>query len=66
MITQNQTWARKYGMEGMKLIIESDVEDTKESEENTELFAEILCSSAISRLNFKKIRDEKWIKGDLQ
>lgn len=53
-------------MEGMKLIMESDVEDTKESEENTELFAEILCSSVISRLNFKKIRDEKWIKGDLQ
>lgn len=66
MLTLNQTWARKYSLEGMKLIMEADVEDTKEGDENCELFAEILCSSIISRINFKKMKDEKWIKEDIQ
>ncbi|KAL4508332.1 hypothetical protein ABPG72_003636 [Tetrahymena utriculariae] len=66
VLTLNQTWARKYSLEGMKLIMDADVEDTKESDENCELFAEILCSCIISRINVKKLKQEKWIKEDLQ
>jgi len=63
MITLNQTWARIYAIEGLQMIIDSDVEDIKECDENTELFAEILCSTIISRINFRKLKEENWIKG---
>lgn len=49
VITFNQTYARKYAIEGMNMLIESDVDDIKECDESTELFTEILCSCIITR-----------------
>ena len=66
MVTLNQSWARAYALEGLQMIIDSDVEDIKECDENTELFAEILCSTIINRLNVRKIKEENWIKGGIQ
>jgi len=63
MITLNQSWARTYALEGLQMIIDSDVEDIKECDENTELFAEILCSTIINRINIQKLKEENWIKG---
>lgn len=63
MITLNSSWARTNAMEGLQMIIDSDVEDIKECDENTELFAEILCSTIINRINIQKLKEENWIKG---
>jgi len=66
MITLNSSWARTNAMEGLQMIIDSDVEDIKECDENTELFAEILCSTIINRINIQKLKEENWIKGGVQ
>lgn len=66
MLTLNQCWARKYAIDGLNLIISAEVEDLKECNEHNELFTEILCSGILNRINTRKVRDEKWVKGGLE
>lgn len=49
MLSMNCCWARKYALQGLEMIIEKEVEDIKECDEHTELFAEILCSGIVNR-----------------
>ncbi|EGR32606.1 hypothetical protein IMG5_076360 [Ichthyophthirius multifiliis] len=62
----NQTWSRKYALEGLDMLINTEIQDIKECDENIDLFAEILCSCIIVRMNIKKIKDENIIIGGIQ